>query len=462
MNILLVNPYSRNIDESIVIPLGIAYIATVLKQSGYQVKVIDLNIHPYRILYELVPRCNLIGISSNTLTYSYSKKVLALVKKIKPDIITVMGGPHPTCLPTEVLYENNFVDIVVIGEGENTMKELCEKLEKGEDIDSVAGIAYRRNGDIRVTPPREFIKNLDDLPFPDLDLFPPLELYTTYSLPHTLSVKTAGIITSRGCPYSCIFCFKSVFGKKWRARSPENVVNEWEILVKKYKVKQIAVLDDTFNIDQKRVIEICDLIIKRKLVVPWQTSSGLHANHVSEELILKMKEAGCYKIAIGVESGNQRVLDVIDKKTTLSQLRKVFRLLKKHGLETSGFFVLGIPGENELTMKETIKFAKVLDPDYVQFTIANPFPGTRLYSIVKEKGRFLKKYDDFSAFTGADANFKLPDLPAALLKRMRKKAYISFYLRPKYLIKRIFNKNFFVNIRLYPLAIKRLIHYLVR
>ncbi|MGC8826992.1 MAG: B12-binding domain-containing radical SAM protein [Anaerolineae bacterium] len=239
------------------------------------------------------------------------------------------------------------------------------------------------------------------------------------------------IMTSRGCPYRCSYC-SQIMERRWRMRTPEDVVDEWEWLVREMGAAEIGVLDDSFNIDRKRVMRICDLVIERNLQhVPWIMINGIRANLADEELLGKMRQAGCIRTAFGVESGNQRILDtIIHKQLTLDQVRKAFAAAKKVGMETIGFFIIGMPGETEETMDDTIRFACELDPLVANFSIATPFPGTELYEIVKAKGRILAEtWDDFVFFEGK-ARFELPDLPAELVERKWREAYRRFYLRP--------------------------------
>jgi radical SAM superfamily enzyme YgiQ (UPF0313 family) len=231
--------------------------------------------------------------------------------------------------------------------------------------------------------------------------------------------------------------------RRWRMRTPEDVVDEWEWLVREMGAAEIGVLDDSFNIDRKRVLRICDLIIERNLQhVPWIMINGIRANLADEELLGKMRQAGCIRTAFGVESGNQHILDtIIHKQLTLDQVRRAFAAAKKVGMETIGFFIIGMPGETEETMDDTIRFACELDPLVANFSIATPFPGTELYDIVKARGRILAEtWDDFVFFEGK-ARFELPDLPAELVERKWREAYRRFYLRPHRIARTLMRKQ---------------------
>ena len=226
-------------------------------------------------------------------------------------------------------------------------------------------------------------------------------------------------------------------------RSAEEVVDEWEWLVRDLGAAEIGVLDDSFNINQQRVLDICDLLIERELQhVPWIMINGIRANLTDEELLGKMRQAGCIRTAFGVESGNQEILDsVIHKQLTLDQIRSAFAAARAVRMETIGFFMIGMPGETEETMEQTIQFACELDPLVANFSIATPFPGTEMYDIVKEKGHILAdNWDDFVFFEGK-ARFELPDLPAELVERKWKEAYRRFYLRPSRVIRTLGRKQ---------------------
>jgi radical SAM superfamily enzyme YgiQ (UPF0313 family) len=240
------------------------------------------------------------------------------------------------------------------------------------------------------------------------------------------------ILTSRGCPYRCSYC-SQIGPRRWRARSVESVVNEWRWLVREQSAAEIGVLDDSFNISRQRVLDICQRLVDEGLnEVPWIMINGIRANLADEEVLGAMKRAGCLRAAFGVESGNQQILDtVVDKQLTLDQVRAAFKAAKAVGMETIGFFIVGLPGESEATMEDTIRFACELDPVVANFSIATPFPGTEMYKTVSEQGRILaESWDDFVFFEGK-ARFEMPDLPAALVERKWKEAYRRFYLRPK-------------------------------
>ena len=448
MRILLVNPKSKlPIDTRTSPPLGLAYLAAVAEQRGDEVRVHDGDVDPAplaAVLGEFAPE--VVGITANTTQIMAAWRDADLVKSMGGAPV-LLGGPHPTTLPEESAARPS-VDVVVRSEGEATWLELLAILEQEPwDVAAtspqplsgpqgpVMGITYRgEGGAIMNTPDRAPIPvaELDAMPLPAWHLFK-LEHYTNLQ-PTVDQVEgpSLPILTSRGCPYRCSYC-SQIGPRRWRARSVESVVAEWRWLVREQGAAEIGVLDDSFNIDRQRVLDICRRLVEEDLHhVPWIMINGIRANLADEEVLGAMKRAGCIRAAFGVESGNQAILDtVVDKHLTLDQVRSAFRAARAVGMETIGFFIIGLPGETEATMDDTIRFACELDPVVANFSIATPFPGTQMYETVKAQGRILAEtWDDFVFFEGK-ARFEMPGLPAELVERKWKEAYRRFYLRPK-------------------------------
>jgi len=442
MRVLLVNPKSSlPIDTRVSPSLGLAYLAAVSERRGDEVRIHDGDIEDVRI-QEIARQFkpDLIGITANTTQVMSAWKEAALIKEVAGDAPIVLGGPHPTVLPHESAALPQ-IDLVARGEGEATWEELSERLADGKDWRGVAGLTYRHDDEIIDEPDRGTL-DLSQLPRPAYHLFN-MDRYTNLQ-PATDRVDgfSFPIMTSRGCPYRCSYC-SQIMERRWRMRSAEDVVSEWEWLVRDLGAAEIGVLDDSFNINRKRVLEICDLLIERKLThVPWIMINGIRANLADEEMLGKMRMAGCIRTAFGVESGNQEILDsVIHKQLTLEQVRSAFAAAKAVGMETIGFFMVGMPGETEQTMEETIQFACELDPLVANFSIATPFPGTEMYDTVKQNGRILAdNWDDFVFFEGK-ARFEYPNLPAELVERKWKEAHRRFYLRPHRVIKTLGRKQ---------------------
>ena len=441
MRALLINPKSSlPIDTRTSPSLGLAYLAAVSEQAGHQIRVYDGDVEALPLeatLREFEP--HIVGITANTTQITAAWRDAAIVKQVS-DTPVVLGGPHPTVLPDESAAKP-FVDAVVRSEGEATWTEILSRLDKAELSttgmwwDGILGVTFRQADGSAVSAPDRPpipVEELDTMPFPAWHLFR-LEQYTNLQpAVDQVSGHSLPILTSRGCPYRCTYC-SQIGPRRWRARSTASVVTEWRWLVKEQGAVEIGVLDDSFNINRQRVLEICQALLDEGLHhVPWIMINGIRANLADEELLGAMKRAGCIRTAFGVESGNQAILDtVVDKHLTLDQVRSAFRAARAVGLETIGFFIIGLPGETEATMDDTIRLACDLDPLVANFSIATPFPGTQMYDTVKAQGRLLAEtWDDFVFFEGK-ARFEMPGLPAGLVERKWKEAYRRFYLRPK-------------------------------
>jgi radical SAM superfamily enzyme YgiQ (UPF0313 family) len=426
MKIVLINPNLGIWIKARTVPLGLAYIGSVLEKAGHTVEIIDRNVYPNK---KIPSDASLVGSTATTPVVFYAWEVLKEAKE--QGCKTVIGGPHATCLPEESA-ALPYIDYVVRGEGEETIVELCKAISENREPENVFGVTYKNEkGEIVNNKPRLFIKNLDSIPFPAYHLFPDLHHYTNPQPLLGTRTPAVNLVTSRGCAFNCNFCYKGTFGRTWRHRSPENVIEEWEMLVKKYKVKEIGIQDDIFNTNIERCIKILDKIIEKNLVVPWTTPNGIRADLVNDELFEKMRKSGCYRVAFGIESGVQDVLDKsIHKNIKLSDIEKAVKLARKHNIKTLGFFVLGNLNETEEQMRQTVEFAIKLGLDYAQFTTATPFPGTELYSIIKEKGELL--INDWRAYSQFDNKpyFEYEGIKLELANEIVKMAYRKFYIRP--------------------------------
>jgi anaerobic magnesium-protoporphyrin IX monomethyl ester cyclase len=436
--VLLVNPNYRKVykyvsEEATMIepPLGLAYIASLLRQRGIETKILDaaaLNLENSEVKsYAEKFQPSIIGISAATNTIELAYEIANAVKK--PKIKVVVGGPHTSIMPEQTLKECKAIDIAVKGEGEYAMLEIARR----KRLRGIAGITYRKGGRIIKNKDRELIKNLDELPFPARYLLP-LGKYYSVGIRH---YPFTTMVTSRGCPYNCNFCVNyTVLGKCFRARSVENVMGEIDELVKKYHVKEIDIIDDNFTVNMERAEKICDELIKRRYNLIWKMGNGIRADRVNEQLIRKMKKAGCYLIAFGIESGNKDILKKINKGENLQEITKAIKWCKKYGIQTEGFFIIGNLDDNKRTMQDTIDFAKKLDLDIAQFQIFIPLPGSSYESIIRKEGKiFAKSWRDYNAF--GKPIFQHRALTPELMEKMQKKAYKEYYLRPRMMLKKI-------------------------
>ena len=421
-------------------PLGLASIAAVLERENHQVEILDANalqLSESEAAKE-IGNVDIIGITAMTPFINSAIKMAKEVKKEKPGSTVIVGGAHVTVLPEETLSNVPEIDIIVRGEGEETAIELHEALKSGDSLQKVRGITYRDNGRVASTPMRPLIADLDSLPFPAYYLLP-LHRYKLHP-PHGRRLPFMAMLTSRGCPYNCIFCSKPIFGRKYRYQSPPRIASEVEYLVEKFEVKEIAFYDDIFTLDKNRTIKLAKEFNKRDLSFPWTCETRVDL--VTEELLKAMKQAGCYMIAYGIESGNQTILDNLRKKITIEQVRKAVKMTHDIGIQSIGYFMLGSPGETSATIRQTIDLANHLPLDFAQFSITIPFPGTDLYNLYLEQNIGNENWDNFIYIY---ANLKAVSAPvfetASLskgdLQKWNTKAYKEFYLRFSYIWERL-------------------------
>lgn len=443
MRVILASPEAKVWSERKHIPLGLGYLAAVLREGGHDVMIYDAAVEDAGVDYYLDlaesqgKPFGLIGITATTPLIEEAWEMAALAKR--RGLFTALGGPHLTIMPLESLRppHHEVVDYVFKGESEYSLLDLVNTLDAGRKPELLPGLHFRHGDEIVASPESPMIPDLDALPFPAHDLFK-IDLYTNLQPltdgldPHARSFT---ILTSRGCPYKCTFCSKPVTGDTWRARSVESVVQEWKWLVKGLGATEIGVTDDIWNLKLPRAKELCRRLIQEGLnTVPWVTVHGMKVNHSDLELFQLMKAAGCKRVGFGVENGDDNMLrNVIRKGQTVDMVRDAFANAKAANLQTMGFFIFGMPGDTEETMEKTIQLALELDPKLANFLLAAPFPGTAMYDMIQKGGEvFADKWSDF-AIHEQKARFTMregydPDL---VLRKWRE-AYRRFYLyRPE-------------------------------
>jgi anaerobic magnesium-protoporphyrin IX monomethyl ester cyclase len=445
-NVTLVNPpYPSGAPESIFIPLGISYLAAVLENNGYAVDVIDCQVtKPTQReledkLIQLQP--DVVGVTSATLTYKPALEIIKTAKEACPNCWTILGGPHVTVMHEQILSEQPEADIVVRGEGEQTMLELAHLLSKSnltrarERLDEVAGITFRKNGKIVHTPDRPFIQNLDELPYPAHKHFQ-LSKYRIFGKTYL------PIITSRGCPFQCTFCLVSrMCGRRFRARSPKNVVDELEWLRDTYGADAFAFYDDTFTVDRKRAREICEEMKNRNVDLPWDCRTRV--DQVSKELLAKMRDANCQLVHFGVESGSQKILNAMKKGVTVEQNERAIMWAKEVGISVAISVVFGYPGETTDMLKQTLDFIEKTEPDYVYVCVAVPYPGTELYNLVKDLGWEMST--EWNHYNEETMVFKNPFLPPEEIMERRRTLYNHFF-SPSYIFHKKLKRDFYSQI----------------
>ena len=377
--VTLVYPYTHPSNDNSIFrfpPLGLGYIAAVLKSRGISVELVDCTFMSLSSAVEKIRRSRprIIGIQ---VMFSMKEKALEMAKLLRGDCeLLVAGGPLPTSNPTDFL---SFFDAVVIGEGEETMLELAQAVLNGVGLTKVKGIAFNRKGTILVNATRDFIECLDEIPFPDREMFDN-QAYKNYYL-RNFGYTTTSIITSRGCPFQCDFCSRPVFGNGFRSRTAANITEEVET-VSRLGYERVWFADDCFTINRGRLLKICDELQRRHVDVGWECLSRVDT--VDSEVAGKMKKAGCVRVFFGIESGNDAVLEIMKKQVTARQARDTVYTFKKAGIQVGAFFILGYPGETDRTILDTVNFASSLRLDYLSFTFPYPIPGTPLFERVKD------------------------------------------------------------------------------
>ena len=439
---VLINPfpyYAQGINEGTIYPpLGLASIAAFLEKNKFECKIIDANVlrmMPSEVFNQAKKfEPDIAGIYLNVVTARSGIEISKILKE-KLSIPIVLGGSF-TPERLDKLLDNSTADIFVQGEGEITFLEICQ----GRNFDEINGIIYKKEDKIIFNKPRDLIQNLDELPFPAYHLLPNLKMYKARSRKRPL----APIFTSRGCPYKCTFCSsssdKSPFANRFRARGPENVVNEVEYLVKNFGVRQIDVLDDNFTLDINRANKILDLMIERKIKIKINLQGGVRADRLTFDLVQKMKKAGVYKLGIGIESGNKDILKSIKKNLDLEAVRNAVKWCREVGIICMGFFMIGFPLDTKDTIKETIDFAIELNPSLANFMIVVPLPNTELYDTVEKNGWLTKPTDEYgtdSGYYAPDFHYETPNIDKEKVLELQKLAYKKFYFRPTKILEMI-------------------------
>jgi len=424
-------------------PLPHFLIATILRDSGHQAKVIDASFLPHGMfdVENLIIEYDFLIILTSTMTCKEDASSLVRLKKKNPRLKTILFGAHPTFMPMQTLSLEG-VDFIVRGESELVIKELIDAYEKkDESWKKVLGIGWKEKNRVFINERHPFIENLDTLPIADRNLL----LHSNkidYFNPVVKRIPYTTMMTSRGCPGRCIFCSSPPFyGAKYRMQSPDRVVREIEYL-RNQGFKEIFFRDETFTASRRRVVEICNEIINRKIDITWICS--VRVGTVDYELMKLMKRAGCHMLRVGVETGIQQLLDNIKKDIRIEDTEKLFYLAHKIGMDTHAHCMLGVPGETWETINETIKFVKKIDPTIVTFGICTPYPGTELFRMVEEKHPEIgdgTQCDLSRLHTFAFFNRYFTNLTENLLELGIRRAYRKFYLRPEYILKRLFNLN---------------------
>lgn len=417
--------------------MGLAYIAAVLERKGHDVSILDMpalrmnleNLKKFGSANEV----DIYGISCTLFSLREGIKCARIIKNVRPKAKVILGGYCTMFSPDTILTKAPFFDFIVRGEGEYTMLELCDALEEKEKIHHVAGLSFKEDGEIFHNPDRPPINNLDELPFPARHLLPNgrYKLHPPFGIYNPITTMEA----SRGCPYNCIFC---CFSHAYRCRSVNRIVEEIEHVINEYKIKEIYFVDPTFTLDEPRIVQMCDEVIERGLKFAWtcQTRPDL----VSKPLLNKMKEAGCYLISYGIESGSQEILDKLKKDTREEQIEKAITWTREARIRSSAYLIIGSPGETVESVKKTLGLMSQIEPDYVSYSGISILPGTKVYRDTIQN--ISPKNDWYENFLFSDKTsewpiYATPAFPRAEISKWIEQGLKEFYLNPKYWIRRL-------------------------
>lgn len=435
MKILLVRPIS---DTYIITPpIGLGYLATALRKAKHQPQILDCARRGFNFknfenfLKEEKP--DAVGFQVWSCDVPNVKKSLDIAKSVNPTVITVVGGAHPSGVGEKALRDFEKADFAFRGEGEIGLPLLAEKLAHNKNIalEQIPGLIWREGESIRANQP-VFVEDLDSFELPAWDLIDP----RTYpEAPHQGFMKAhpaAPIVTTRGCPYPCTFCAtRTISGIKIRRRGIDSIIEEIKLLNRKYRVKEIHVEDDNFTMDKNFVKQFCRKLLEENLNIFWYCSSGLRVDCLNEEILLLMKKSRCYTLTVAIESGSQRILNLMKKNLTLDTIKDSVSLMNKVGYKPTGLFMLGFPDETKEEMNETLKFAMSLNLKRAQFAIFHPMPGSEIFDELKARGAL--KNIDWTKIKPSEIACEPEGISAKELKRFQRKAFLKFHARPRIL-----------------------------
>ena len=420
---------------------SLLYLAPWLLEDGHEVTYLEGLFYSLEEVLEKLGEIapDFIGVTLTSVDWENSRWMLNEIKERFPGCVLAAGGIHPTLWGERCFEECEGLDLIVYGEGEETMRELAASLGKGEPLDGVKGLVFRRDGSLVRTPGRPVVEDIDTLPFPShglADIAAYLPSPTFYRrLPH------ANIIGARGCPYNCIFCHTD---RHVRMRSASSIADEIELLYREHGVRDIAFWDDTFTLSEERAFLFCDEMIRRDIRVDWAVNARV--DRVTGKLLAKMREAGCWRVLYGIESGVQKNLDRIRKGTTLEQIREAVGLTSEAGIEAYGTFMFGIPGETFEEGLETIDFACSLPLDYAVFVNLTPLPGSEVYDDLVA-GRLEPAKFTSDRFNFKNVSFVPEGMTEEQIRYLIQQGHRRFYLRPSLVWKKIRKMRSFLDLR---------------
>ncbi|MEE8359808.1 MAG: radical SAM protein [Candidatus Omnitrophota bacterium] len=461
MKILLVKPH--NLSDHIQPSLGLGYLATACRDKGHDVSMLDCIKENLRVDY-LVERIedlkpDMIGIQCYTFDIKFVKDILGRCKDINPDVVTVIGGPHPSAVPNETFeYFGSSLDFLFVGEAEKPLQSLLEKLEGRSEIDlsEIGGLAWRDNGDIRVNP-QVFTEDLDSLGMPSWDLIGPETYPEAQHGAFFKKFPIAPLMFTRGCPYPCTFCAGSIVsGKRIRKHSVDFMIDEIKYLYDIHGIREFHVIDDNFTLDREYAKAFLRRLIDLKLDISWATPNGVRLDALDGELLDLMKASGLYLISLGIESGSDRVLKLMKKQTSVDKIKKGIELIRSKDIDIAGFFIVGFPGESVKEIKDTIRFSLDLDLIRANYFTYLPFPGSASYKELEQGGRLDNV--DWDRFYFMNASYVPDGMTRDDLKALQRSAFFKFYFRPRIFWKNITGVKSF---RHFKFLSKRFFHWIV-
>jgi radical SAM superfamily enzyme YgiQ (UPF0313 family) len=408
--------------------LGMLILAAVARQRGYRAHLVDAK-HQGTGIDDVCRRIealqpDVLGLSATTISVTNAARIAARLKHMRPSLVTILGGAHVSAIPERTLEAFPSIDYGVVGEGEVSLFALLERLERGAPVGDVPGLAFRHGGRVVANARAPYIDDLDALPAPAWDLLPDYPHHFQPSLFSYPRTPVATLITSRGCPFTCVFCDRSTSGKKGRLHGVESVVHLCRELVAR-GARHILFLDDLFTVRRQRVVELCEAFLAQGFDFTWSCNS--HPNLLDAPTLALMRRAGCWQIAYGIESGSQRVLDVVKREVKIPRMRETLRLTRAAGIRTKGYIMLGHPTEDRDSLAETEAFLRTVELDLCQITKFTPYPGTPAYPTIHRHGAFEEDWERMNAMNFV---FVPNGLSVAELEAAFDRCYRAFYSRP--------------------------------
>ncbi len=438
-------------------PLGLGYIAAVLERDGYKVGMVDCPSEGFETLVDIGKNRYIYGLTENEIReriermrpeavgisclFSTLEKQMSMVariaKEVDPNIIVICGGPHVSAFYNRVINNPN-IDYCIVGEGEEKIIDLLEALNNKRPFTTLDSICYRSNDEIIYQPRTSWIKDLDQIPYParhllDLEHYFKIGKVQGLRLEGESSPRIAQMTTSRGCPFTCNYCAKdATWGSKFRTRSPNNVLDEMEHLIREYGIEHFAFQDDNLTADMKRAAKIFDGITERNFNITWEAHNGLGVNYLNRELLEKMKASGCTSFTIAVESANDAILASANKPNFIKKAPSIVAIAKELGIEVRGFFMIGFPGETLEEVWNTVKYARSLQLAVSAFALVTPLPGTLLYQQCIDNGIISEQELDFEDLSFGAIDFPLSKVPVEQLKAIRKIEWLRTVMMDEY------------------------------